>query len=455
MNIKNSSDDGAVATAFRTRALAIVLFGAAFSLAIGVYFSVYGESSRREGDAANDSYSYSALGHRAFVELLHRMEVPVTVSRFQSERKAGENAALILLEPNPGSGDADKLQFRRMVHEPEAVLVVLPKRRGIRDPQKPEWIERANLVGEREIDQVLNAISDDIVYKRFHAEDPPPEFTINELGVKPEVQEMQYIISQSLRPLVACAEGMLLGEGERAAGGRILVLSDPDILANHGLDDGDNAKFAAAIIERLRTPGRSIILDETEHGFLEPPSIWRELLRFPLNLIFIQCALLLGLVLWTAAGRFGDPKRAAAAIPPGKRVLIRNTADLLESAGHDHESLRRYWKYSVEEIVQSTRARQQNAEEQHAWLDRASRERGCADNYNSLEELIQSFSILNSSTIPHVFQRSARRKAIRDAALRIHLWKKEFLHGSQNDRRNGRTPARSDAPGRDRAAAGR
>ena len=60
------------------------------------------------------------------------------------------------------------------------------------------------------------------------------------------------IRSDKIKPLVASGDHILVGEVERR-GRRIVVVADPDLLANAGLAKPVNAAFALALIGRLRT----------------------------------------------------------------------------------------------------------------------------------------------------------------------------------------------------------
>ena len=64
--------------------------------------------SVRSADA--NTFSYSAIGHRAFVEILERVEMPVLVSRYDSAGKAGASSLLVIAEPAPPTATATALK---------------------------------------------------------------------------------------------------------------------------------------------------------------------------------------------------------------------------------------------------------------------------------------------------------------------------------------------------------
>jgi len=105
--------------------------------------------------------------------------------------------------------------------------------------------------------------------------------------IAPTLDQPQLIRSDLISPIVHSDDGVLLGElnwGDTT----VWVLSDPDVINNAGIDEGDNAVFAMAMITAQLPPGSSVIFDETIHGFALSPDLWKALLSFPLNLAVLQ-----------------------------------------------------------------------------------------------------------------------------------------------------------------------
>src|SRR6185436_16030104 len=111
---------------------------------------------------------------------------------------------------------------------------------------------------------------------------------------------------------------------------------------NHGLARGDNAAIALAAIEAERPVGGVVVVDETLHGHVAAPSLWRELFDFPLSLATLSVLLALAFLLWAAMGRFGKPRPDTRPLGAGKRYLIDNTAELTRHGGHAAHALERY-----------------------------------------------------------------------------------------------------------------
>ena len=109
------------------------LLGTAVATFAVTLFSLVFHEPVQERPGAADSYSRSALGHRALVELLEA-EVPVLVSRGYSLPKASPERPLLLLEPAAGTDRLAELVIDAY-HEDVPVVVVLGD--GFRKLRKP------------------------------------------------------------------------------------------------------------------------------------------------------------------------------------------------------------------------------------------------------------------------------------------------------------------------------
>ena len=87
--------------------------------------------------------------------------------------------------------------------------------------------------------------------------------------------------------------------------GKIIVLSDPYIVANGGIGIADNAKLAINLAE---SGGGPIAIDEYHHGYGANNN---RLLEFfagtPVVAIFFQCLVLAGVIFYSRSRRFGRP----------------------------------------------------------------------------------------------------------------------------------------------------
>ena len=214
---------------------------------------------------------------------------------------------------------------------------------------------------------------------------------------------------------------MLLAE-VAVGGRRLLVLSDPDVLANAGLAKGANAALAVAIVDHLRPEGGAVIFDETLHGHELVPSIWRELFTFPLVVLMAQGVVVLLILLWAGMGRFGSPERPTPPLEPGHRFLVENTAELLRYRGHVETVLPTYLDNALQGARKALGAPSDlQGVELEAWLDRVAASRGAERRIERLRRQT------NAAVSPR--HRAGR---VLDAAREIHRWNQEILHGPQS-----------------------
>jgi hypothetical protein len=161
----------------------------------------------------------------------------------------------------------------------------------------------------------------------------------------------QLVKAGRCRPLIGTTEAMLLGICAGRGSSTYWLLTDPDLIDNHGLTQGDNARTALTILARL-AGGRPVVIDRTTTAMWdeaprhERERSWGDLVRFlapPFTLAWAALALLIGLVLWRASIRNGpvetvnsDTWRAA------QTVSIEARARLLRLSGHDATLVRVY-----------------------------------------------------------------------------------------------------------------
>ncbi|MHC4164252.1 MAG: DUF4350 domain-containing protein, partial [Planctomycetota bacterium] len=298
---------------FRPRTVLWLLAVGGLSLLSAVFWGLFGADVVGVSSARADSFSRSALGHHALVELLRELEIPVVVSRFDSGHRAGRAALLVLAEPQLGDSstrDADAL--RRTVAAAGGALLVLPKWRGVDDPERPGWIAEASLRPAEEPNEFLDIVG--VEDARVVRPAATTDWRTELVDGAPSLSAPQLLLrAGSVTGLVHCSEGILFGRVEMHVGS-LYVLSDPDVLANHGLGRGLNAALAARMLEIARSEQQAVVIDETFHGHVQEPSVHRALFDFPLLLSTLQALLTLLVLLWSGMGRFGAPAPAEVAI---------------------------------------------------------------------------------------------------------------------------------------------
>lgn len=278
---------------------------------------------------------------------------------------------LVLAEP----GVAESPRTAEILAEPPThLLIVLPKWKAIRDTQRSKWIRGVESVDASEQLKLLTMAS---IPGSVARRDWPANWQINETGLTPSGSNwVQLVHSAALRPIVGDGSGILVGEWKR--GDRtVWVLSDPDIMANHGIGTGDNAAFMLALFAAMEGAGTGmpIVFDESVHGYsLRRTSPLRLLFEFPLVVATVLAVLSALLLVLAGAQRFGMPDRAGQQLGFGKESLIDSSARLMAYAGHEYPVLRRYVLMNIRSVAEALHAPQKLDESDlAAWLDRHAR----------------------------------------------------------------------------------
>ncbi len=349
----------------RSNILIVVLvvlstFGTIFTLFFGEKFSTH-ESYR------NDVYSYSALGHRGFRSLLEEKFKKVELSLNDSRRYD----LLFLIEPNIDN-EAD--EYQEILGRCMTCVLVLPKRFGLPDEDQ-NHISKHGFVEERKVSPILEQFlinSENLSIQRSQKS----SITINLLQVDPPVRfdPVQVVTGVDDEMVILGTEKGALIFYEEGVEGRRIVISDPDILANHGIDEVENqayfnAFFDAELGDFLGEGGGTIAIDETLHGYRQAPSLLRLLTTFPLSIFTIQLLLMLLIVTWRGLLFFGSANIKATRIKLGAHTLIENTASLF-SPSHAVYIGNAYSLAAMKDVGESLNApRELTQKELIEWLD--------------------------------------------------------------------------------------
>lgn len=395
----------------------------AASLAAAALLGAFGDALYDPPSFAPDSFSRSAVGHRALVELLRGLGRQVVVSRHDTAGKGGEGAIVALLEPRVGpEDDVREAIVERVNGASPLLLVVLPKRSALPDPARPRWVASAELLPLADPQRVLDAL--ELEAKVVRPEKPATAFR----GAlpPPALERPQLLVSEHLVPLLESDDGVLAGEwaGE---GWRTVVLADPDVLETHGLARGDNAALALALLARLGPEALPVVVDETLHGFDQQPSLVRELLRFPLVLATVSALLAAALLAWAAAVRFGRPRPPEPPLAPGKLFLVEASAGLLRHGGGAGHAAAAYLRAAKDEVTRRLRPAG-DASAADPWLARAAAARGRGEALAALEERVRRLAARRYG---------GEEEAVR-AAQAIHGWREEMTDGAHGDPRRHR-----------------
>ncbi|MBB3810131.1 hypothetical protein [Pseudochelatococcus contaminans] len=314
----------------------------------------------------NVAYDRSAVGSKGLETWLQSNGIAVSRSGSHVSQARSELSFRILpLRPpltNAGTDDASDTgtpieaeTIEEKLHE-LPTLIVLPK---WRDAIVKEGIARGSMLASAD---GIYRMLDDLYIPELRIRRIGPVFTETSLSLaqEPPAKVSLYRAQLFDRPgvpefckeLAGFSSGALLLQCED--GITFYLLSDPDILNNHGLALAENANFALSLIRNLRglEDTRPIYLD-TDSRLLdeEKPvdegrtyersiSDVERLFDYPLTAIWVSILLVTAICFWRGAYRFGPPLDEAAGQSSGnveisKTAAVDAMARLLRISGND------------------------------------------------------------------------------------------------------------------------
>ncbi|PYS83409.1 MAG: hypothetical protein DMF67_09145 [Acidobacteria bacterium] len=129
--------------------------------------------------------------------------------------------------------------------------------------------------------------------------------------------------------------------------GRVVVLSDPYIVSNGGINRADNLFLAAGVVTDGQRGGR-VAFDEFHQGYGATENQFFAYFRgTPVLWLFAQTGLLVAALVWTRGRRFARPLPAPRADRRSKLEFVASMAELQQRA--------RAYDLAVENIYQRTR----------------------------------------------------------------------------------------------------
>lgn len=223
----------------------------------------------------------------------------------------------------------------------------------------PKWRSGMRLTGKAHPDlllasgaptQVLRDVVSARIGRTFFLEKPFSDFPMQMSGgerLTARLYMAQAFEGKDCEPLIGRVGEMILGRCPMEEGyddGYVWVLSDPDLLNNHGLRLGDNAEIAKQVILPMAGE-RTLMIDYSDRIWLLNQSrgitqdrTWADLLRFfayPFSVLWISGGILFALILWRASARFGPILRRKSGIDASKRVANQAAARLMRLTEQD------------------------------------------------------------------------------------------------------------------------
>jgi hypothetical protein len=414
-----------------------LLIGWIIAAVLTFIVSLYFMGNKDQGDTVGPSaFSRSAIGYAGIADVLQRLGTDVVKSRYDSLGKLTSGSVMVIAEPRPSPATERTV---RTLLKADTILLVLPKWTGAPSRRKSSWLGEAALLSSADAAWVLHFVAPRADVVRTDE----AFWTTNTLAVTPTLQApIQLIHGSRLRPIIGDKDGILLGEVSPGDGQFLLlsdplkplqrgaavthkrtvwVLSDPDVISNHGFAEGDNAALAVAMFKHLLAGSGRVVFDETLHGFTsEPAGPLLLLFRFPFIVATIQGAIALALLLWATLGRFGAPQPAPPPISAGRLGLLQNIAKLVEFTGHHEVMIRRYVFETVRDVARQLHApRGLSTPALVSWLQRVGAARGITTDCGTL--------MSETEALADGRRRSAA--SLVRLARDIHRWRGEIVDG--------------------------
>lgn len=345
--------------------LDIFLIGGAIVLLIAIFFYVSGQSQQvlRHSPSGLDGLQrwLATDGHpvRSFTggwasepAKIGLRILPIYDSDLNTVRAAPTSKEELLAQMDEYDVSESLLRQKAQIVQ---TLLVLPKWRsgmrltGLGHPALliPEGRASTGL------QQVLDGPKQNVRYLRQPFTDFP--VTTNGQSRTARLYVAQVFDGAGCTPLIGRVSEMVLGRCKLpdAPNDEVLVLSDPDLLNNHGLRLGDNAHIVKDILLDLAGEktvmidySTSIWLFENFQGETRERT-WSDLARFfayPFSVLWGSAALLMVLTLWRAGLRFGPVTQAARGLGASKQTANTARARLMRLTGQDGALLGDYAK---------------------------------------------------------------------------------------------------------------
>lgn len=305
--------------------LAIGILGFAGSMLLGAYGPDLGTGR----NAGAHALSNAATGYAGIVALAQATGRNPRILRDAHE---WDTEDLLVITPETGAVDVGQVLAAR---PGRPTLIVLPKWAVVADDKVKGWVDIGGLLPVSEPAGVLAPGTVLDVTRRpsgGRALRPVP-WAPQSLAVAAP-RPLQAATEARLQPLVTDTDGrVVLGFlGDLA----VFVLTDPDLLNNHGIRRLDRARAALDLLDFANATGaKGIAFDVTLNGLAAGRGPLRLAFEPPFLPMTLAIAVALALAGWQALVRFGAPLPRVRAIAFGKAALIDNSALILRKAGRE------------------------------------------------------------------------------------------------------------------------
>ena len=322
---------------FNARTMLVITAIGALAFIAMLVLGAYAPDLRTGRNGGSHALSNAATGFSGIVRLARETDRNPTIVRVVADLRS-ENLAVIT--PADATANLTKILAIRGARP---TLIILPKWRTAADETHPGWVRVLGLAFPQSPEGVL---APDFMLKVARAKGRGEALVNKDPVMSPDVQfrapaVIQTTSGSGVRPMITTPQGgIVLGSlGTR----NLYVLSDPDLLNNHGIGSQAQARAALALLDTLNSTGADgVLFDVTANGLGRSRSPLKLAFDAPfLGVTLIIFAAML-LAAWQATVRFGPARHSERAIAFGKAALVDNSAALVRKAGREARFGARY-----------------------------------------------------------------------------------------------------------------
>lgn len=374
-------------TGFMSRRLAVLLvvISAASLLGLMLLFA-YAPDLRSEQSNEADTISRSAIGYAGLKQLLDLSGAKTELDRGPLSRP-DTRPGLVVLTPEAGTSARDITAYEYTA----PTLIILPKWLVVAEVPREDRVTKSGKLPEGLASGMLTGIAPGVTLVTKPGSAKNTDVILGPAALPglspftlPHVEELRSI-GGARSMLIARNYGPILAMTSHG-GQPVYILSDPDLMNDHGLSDRSTARAALMIVAQLRRGNGPVRFDVTLNGFGRDPSLLRAVFQTPLlgaTICSLLAALLIG---WHAASRFGAPIEPGRVFARGKTMLAANTADLLRMMGREGAMTARYVQSARDLALARLGARRASAPEQDELLAIIERGNGLGITYAELAQ---------------------------------------------------------------------
>jgi len=322
---------------FNPRAMLLVVGVGVLAFVAMLILGAYAPDLRSGHNGGSHALSNAATGFSGLVRLADETGRHPSIVRSESDLT---NEDLAVVTPDHGWTDLSSILARRGAR---VTLIVLPKWDVAPSNKNPGWVVVNGLLPAEDPARTLYPANPFQVRRsKGHGGalvDVDSTMPSDVHFLAPAV--VQTISGKGLKALIKTPSGGIVLA--KVGAGNLYLLSEPDLINNHGMGDIRQAKAALALLDTLNSTGADgVLFDVTANGLGHSRSPLKLAFDAPflgVTLTIFAAMLLAG---WQALVRFGPVRRRERAIAFGKAALVDNSAALIRKAGREAHLGSRY-----------------------------------------------------------------------------------------------------------------